>query len=69
MSLVICDVNMPNMDGITFVKTLKNDAKYASVKFVPVIVTLVPPRVVPVAGESEEIVGVPSFVLKLVAVP
>lgn len=37
VSLVICDVNMPNMDGITFVKTLKNDAKYASVKFVPVI--------------------------------
>ena len=35
--LVITDVNMPNMDGITFVKTLKNDAKYASVKFVPVI--------------------------------
>ena len=37
VSLVICDVNMPNMDGITFVKTLKSDAKYASVKFVPVI--------------------------------
>jgi two-component system chemotaxis response regulator CheY len=37
VSLVICDVNMPNMDGITFVKTLKNDAKYAAIKFVPVI--------------------------------
>ena len=37
VDMVITDVNMPNMDGITFVKTLKNDAKYASVKFVPVI--------------------------------
>ena len=35
--LVISDVNMPNMDGITFVKTLKSDAKYAAMKFVPVI--------------------------------
>ncbi|MGL4369324.1 MAG: response regulator [Spirochaetota bacterium] len=37
INLVICDVNMPKMDGITFVKTLKNDDKYASMKFVPVI--------------------------------
>ena len=37
VNLIICDVNMPNMDGITFVKTLKSDDKYASVKFVPVI--------------------------------
>jgi two-component system, chemotaxis family, chemotaxis protein CheY len=37
VNLIICDVNMPNMDGITFIKTFKNDAKYASKKFVPVI--------------------------------
>ena len=32
--LVISDVNMPNMDGISFVKALKQDATY---KFTPVI--------------------------------
>jgi len=32
--LVISDVNMPNMDGITFVKELKNNPRY---KFTPVI--------------------------------
>jgi len=34
ISLVISDVNMPNMDGITFVKELK---KLPSYKFTPVI--------------------------------
>jgi len=34
VNLVVCDVNMPNMDGITFVTTLKQHAKH---KFVPVI--------------------------------
>jgi len=32
--LIISDVNMPNMDGITFVKELKKNARY---KFTPVI--------------------------------
>jgi two-component system, chemotaxis family, chemotaxis protein CheY len=32
--LVICDVNMPNMDGISFVKALKQNPAY---KFTPVI--------------------------------
>ncbi len=32
--LIICDVNMPNMDGITFLKELKQNAGY---KFTPVI--------------------------------
>lgn len=32
--LVISDVNMPNMDGITFVKQMKTQASY---KFTPVI--------------------------------
>ena len=32
--LIISDVNMPNMDGITFVKEMKKIAAY---KFVPVI--------------------------------
>lgn len=34
ISLVISDVNMPNMDGITFVKEMKQKADY---KFTPVI--------------------------------
>lgn len=32
--LIISDVNMPNMDGISFVKELKQNARY---KFTPVI--------------------------------
>ena len=32
--LIVCDVNMPNMDGIAFVKALKQLANY---KFTPVI--------------------------------
>ena len=35
--LIICDVNMPNMDGITFVKQIKGDTKYANYKFTPII--------------------------------
>ncbi|MBI5235747.1 MAG: response regulator [Deltaproteobacteria bacterium] len=34
VNLVVCDVNMPNMDGITFLKSLKNSAAH---KFTPVI--------------------------------
>jgi two-component system, chemotaxis family, chemotaxis protein CheY len=32
--LIICDVNMPNMDGITFVQEIK---KLPTYKFVPII--------------------------------
>ncbi len=32
--LIICDVNMPNMDGITFVKEIKKDPDY---KFTPIL--------------------------------
>ncbi|MBP0048444.1 MULTISPECIES: response regulator [Marinobacterium] len=32
--LVISDVNMPNMDGITFIKALKNQSAY---RFTPVL--------------------------------
>jgi two-component system chemotaxis response regulator CheY len=34
LNLIVCDVNMPNMDGLSFLKHLKNTASY---KFVPVI--------------------------------
>lgn len=34
VNLIVCDVNMPNMDGLTFLKTLKTTAAH---RFVPVI--------------------------------
>jgi len=34
LNLIVCDVNMPNMDGISFVKHLKTTSAY---KFVPVV--------------------------------
>lgn len=34
VNLIICDVNMPNMDGISFLKNLKANPAY---KFTPVI--------------------------------
>lgn len=34
INMVITDLNMPNMDGITFIKEIRNIAKY---KFVPII--------------------------------
>lgn len=34
VNLVVCDVNMPNMDGITFVTKLKQHARH---KFIPVV--------------------------------
>ena len=34
VNLIVCDVNMPNMDGLTFLKTLKTLPAH---KFVPVI--------------------------------
>lgn len=33
--LIITDINMPNMDGITFIKELRSTAEY---KFTPIIV-------------------------------
>ncbi|MBI3132356.1 MAG: response regulator [Acidobacteria bacterium] len=32
--LMVCDVNMPNMDGISFLKAAKEDPRY---KFTPII--------------------------------
>ena len=34
LNLIVCDVNMPQMDGLTFLKHLKTEANY---KFTPVI--------------------------------
>ena len=46
--LVISDVNMPNMDGISFVKAMKQNAAY---KFTPVIMLTTE------AGESKKTEG------------
>ena len=35
IDLVIADINMPNMDGITLVKSLREQAEY---KFIPILV-------------------------------
>lgn len=37
VDLIICDVNMPHVDGITLLKTIKADAEYEGVKFTPII--------------------------------
>jgi two-component system chemotaxis response regulator CheY len=34
LNLIVCDVNMPNMDGLSFVRHLKTTSQY---KFTPVI--------------------------------
>ncbi|MCP4134243.1 MAG: response regulator [bacterium] len=37
IDLIISDVNMPNMDGITLLKTVKSDKSYSAYKFAPFI--------------------------------
>jgi two-component system chemotaxis response regulator CheY len=37
IDMFICDVNMPNMDGITFLENVKNSDKYADYRFAPFI--------------------------------
>jgi two-component system, chemotaxis family, chemotaxis protein CheY len=37
VDLFICDVNMPNMDGMTFLDKVKNDPAYSSYRFTPFV--------------------------------
>ncbi|MBN1533618.1 MAG: response regulator, partial [Spirochaetes bacterium] len=37
VDMFICDVNMPNMDGVTFLKKVKNEESYSSYRFAPFI--------------------------------
>ena len=37
IDMFICDVNMPNMDGVTFLEKVKNDEKYSGYRFTPFI--------------------------------
>jgi len=48
LNLIVCDVNMPQMDGLTFLKHLKTEANY---KFTPVIMLTTESRA-PAAAEA-----------------
>jgi two-component system, chemotaxis family, chemotaxis protein CheY len=37
IDLILCDVNMPVMDGITFLRSVKTDNSYSAFKFTPVV--------------------------------
>lgn len=37
VNLIVCDVNMPQVDGITFLKKLKSEPDYEEVRYTPVI--------------------------------
>lgn len=37
IDLVVCDVNMPELNGIDFLTEVKNNTKYSSYKFIPFI--------------------------------
>ncbi len=37
IDLFICDINMPNMDGITFMKKVKSEDAYSSYRFTPFV--------------------------------
>ncbi|PKL37955.1 MAG: two-component system response regulator [Spirochaetae bacterium HGW-Spirochaetae-1] len=37
VDMFICDVNMPNMDGVTFLEKVKHDDSYSSYRFTPFI--------------------------------
>ena len=37
VDLIVCDVNMPVMDGITFLKKIKNEEEYSAFRFTPII--------------------------------
>ncbi|EHQ05787.1 MAG: response regulator [Leptonema illini] len=36
-NLIICDVNMPEMNGLEFLTAIKNDPQYEEARFIPVI--------------------------------
>jgi two-component system chemotaxis response regulator CheY len=48
VDLIICDVNMPVMDGLTFARLIKEEAQY---RFVPIIMLTT------VTGQSEKEAG------------
>lgn len=57
--LIICDVNMPNMDGIHFVKTVKTLPEY---KYVPIVMLSV--GYVSSSREQAREAGVKAWIVK-----
>lgn len=37
IDLILCDVNMPVMDGISFLRNIKTNESYSSFKYTPII--------------------------------
>ncbi len=37
IDLILCDVNMPVMDGIAFLRAIKTDNSYSAYKFTPIV--------------------------------
>ena len=44
-SLVLCDINMPNMDGLQLLTTVRADASWADVRFIMITTEGSPERV------------------------
>ena len=59
MNLIICDVNMPNMDGISFVKELKKDPDN---KFTPVLMLTTESQVKKI--QEARIAGAKAWIIK-----
>ena len=57
--LIICDVNMPHMDGISFVKEVKKSDKY---KFTPIIMLTTESQ--EAKKQEGQAVGVKAWVVK-----
>ena len=51
VDMIVCDINMPKMDGITFIKKLTTDEAYASYKYTPLIMLTTE------SGENRKIEG------------
>lgn len=37
IDLIFCDVNMPKIDGLSFVKAIKNDLEYKEYRYIPIV--------------------------------
>lgn len=51
LDIIVCDVNMPRMDGITFLEKITTDDAYASYRFIPLIMLTTE------SGEDKKAIG------------